>query len=153
MRAPDVHYAKTPQGVHIADQVVGDGPIDLLFVPGYASNLQWQWELPSYARFLERLASFSRLIVVDRRGAGLSDRFSPEDLPPLEDPLAPLTNREREVLGLIAEGMSNRAIAARLFVTQRTVEAHVTQIFQKLGLTESAAQHRRVLAVLTFLRA
>ena len=58
---------------------------ELLFVPGYASNLQWQWELPSYARFLERLASFSRLIVVDRRGAGLSDRFSPEDLPPLED--------------------------------------------------------------------
>ena len=85
MRAPDVHYAKTPQGVHIAYQVVGDGPIDLLFVPGYASNLQWQWELPSYARFLERLASFSRLIIVDRRGAGLSDRFSPEDLPPLED--------------------------------------------------------------------
>jgi class 3 adenylate cyclase len=85
VRAPDVHYAKTPQGVHIAYQVVGDGPLDLLFVPGYASNLQWQWELPSYARFLERLASFARLIIVDRRGAGLSDRFSPEDLPPLED--------------------------------------------------------------------
>src|SRR4249920_2728212 len=85
MRSPDVHYAKTPQGVHIAYQVVGDGPVDMLFVPGYASNLQWQWELPSYARFLERLASFCRLIIVDRRGAGLSDRFSPEDLPPLED--------------------------------------------------------------------
>jgi class 3 adenylate cyclase len=85
VRAPDVRYAKTPQGVHIAYQVVGDGPIDLLFVPGYASNLQWQWELPSYARFLDRLPSFARLIVVDRRGAGLSDRFSPEDLPPLED--------------------------------------------------------------------
>ena len=70
-----------------------------------------------------------------------------------EDPLAPLTDREREVLGLIAEGMSNRAIAARLFVAERTVEAHVTQIFQKLGLTESADQHRRVLAVLTYLRA
>ncbi len=85
MRAPDVHYAKTPQGVHLAYQIVGEGPIDLVFVPGYAANLQWQWELPSYARFLERLASFSRLIIVDRRGAGLSDRFSPEDLPPLED--------------------------------------------------------------------
>ena len=81
VRAPEVHYAKTPQGVHIAYQVVGDGPLDLLFAPGYASNLQWQWELPSYARFLERLASFARLIVVDRRGAGLSDRFSPRTLP------------------------------------------------------------------------
>jgi DNA-binding NarL/FixJ family response regulator len=69
------------------------------------------------------------------------------------DPVGRLTEREREVLGLIAEGMSNKAIAARLFVTERTVEAHVTQIFQKLELPESADQHRRVLAVLAFLRA
>jgi DNA-binding NarL/FixJ family response regulator len=69
------------------------------------------------------------------------------------DPLADLSERERQVLGLIAEGMSNRAIAARLFVTERTVEAHVTQIFQKLHLPESPDQHRRVLAVLAFLRA
>ncbi len=70
-----------------------------------------------------------------------------------KDPLAELTVREREVLGLIAEGMSNRAIASRLFLTERTVEAHVTQILQKLGLFESPDQHRRVLAVLMFLRA
>jgi DNA-binding NarL/FixJ family response regulator len=69
------------------------------------------------------------------------------------DPLADLSERERQVLGLIAEGMSNRAIAARLYVTERTVEAHVTQIFQKLRLPGSADQHRRVLAVLAFLRA
>ena len=69
-----------------------------------------------------------------------------------EDPISELTEREREVVGLVAEGMSNRAIAARLFVTERTVEAHITQIFQKLGLPESADQHRRVLAVLAFLR-
>ena len=70
-----------------------------------------------------------------------------------EDPLAELTEREREVLSLIAEGMSNQAIAARLFVTDRTVEAHTTHIFSKLGLHESRDQHRRVLAVLAFLRA
>jgi DNA-binding NarL/FixJ family response regulator/signal transduction histidine kinase len=68
------------------------------------------------------------------------------------DPLEALTVREHEVLGLIAEGMSNKAIATRLSVTNRTVEAHITQIFLKLGLAESADQHRRVLAVLTLLR-
>ena len=68
------------------------------------------------------------------------------------DPVSKLTDREREVLSLIAEGMSNKAIAARLFITERTVEAHVTQIFQKLDLTESPDQHRRVVAVLAFLR-
>ena len=69
-----------------------------------------------------------------------------------DDPLTELTEREREVLGLVAEGMSNRAIASRLFVTERTVEAHITQIFMKLRLPESPDQHRRVLAVLAFLR-
>ena len=69
-----------------------------------------------------------------------------------QNPVANLSPREREVLSLVAEGLSNKAIAGRLFVTERTVEAHVTQIFLKLDLAESSDSHRRVLAVLTFLR-
>ena len=68
------------------------------------------------------------------------------------DPLAELTERERETLALLAEGLSNKAIAARLFVAERTVEAHVTQIFSKLALDAGPDSHRRVLAVLAFLR-
>lgn len=68
------------------------------------------------------------------------------------DPIDTLTVREREVLSLLAEGMSNKAIAGQLYVAERTVEAHVTSIFLKLGLDENPHSHRRVLAVLTFLR-
>jgi DNA-binding NarL/FixJ family response regulator len=67
-------------------------------------------------------------------------------------PLEELTDREHEVLGLLAEGLSNRAIALRLVVTQRTVEGHVKQVFHKLGLAASPDSHRRVLAVLAYLR-
>jgi DNA-binding NarL/FixJ family response regulator len=68
-----------------------------------------------------------------------------------DDPLAELTGREREVLGLIAEGRSNQGIAERLVITERAVEKHVTNIFLKLRLPAQAEDHRRVLAVLAFL--
>ena len=67
--------------------------------------------------------------------------------------LGELTGREREVLAQLAEGRSNTAIARELFIAERTVEAHTTQIFQKLGLEESSDVHRRVSAVLAYLRA
>jgi DNA-binding NarL/FixJ family response regulator len=69
------------------------------------------------------------------------------------DPLEHLTGREREVLGLMAEGRSNRAIAERLYVTEHTVEKHVKNIFGTLRLPVSPDDHRRVLAVVTYLNA
>jgi DNA-binding NarL/FixJ family response regulator len=69
-----------------------------------------------------------------------------------DDPLSQLTAREREVLGLMAEGRSNQGIAERLVVTERAVEKHVTSIFGKLRLPAAPADHRRVLAVLAYLR-
>jgi DNA-binding NarL/FixJ family response regulator len=71
--------------------------------------------------------------------------------PRRDDPLGELTAREREVLELMAEGLSNRGIAERLVVTERAVEKHVTNIFAKLGLTATAEDHRRVRAVLALL--
>jgi DNA-binding NarL/FixJ family response regulator len=70
-----------------------------------------------------------------------------------DDPLEGLTPREREVLELMAEGRSNQAISERMFITPRAVEKHVTSIFNKLRLPATAEDHRRVLAVLTYLRA
>jgi pimeloyl-ACP methyl ester carboxylesterase len=77
-------YAKTADGVHIAYQVIGEGPVDLVWVMGWTSNIEAIWEEPNLARFLSRLASFSRLILFDKRGMGMSDRVSDVQLPSLE---------------------------------------------------------------------
>ncbi|MFF4835378.1 LuxR C-terminal-related transcriptional regulator [Streptomyces sp. NPDC001315] len=71
----------------------------------------------------------------------------------VHDPLAPLTQRERRVLELMAQGRSNLALSTELYLSPKTIEAHVRSIFTKLNLPQDAADHRRVLAVLTFLRA
>jgi len=78
---PETRYARNGD-IHLAYQVMGDGPRDLVLVPGIYTHLEYQWEHPAFARFLNRLASFSRLILFDPRGTGLSDR-APE-LPILE---------------------------------------------------------------------
>ena len=80
---PTTRYAKSGD-YSIAFQVVGDGSLDLVFVPGFVSHVEHAWEDPDYARFLERLASFSRLILFDKRGTGLSDRVPVNLLPTLE---------------------------------------------------------------------
>jgi len=81
---PKTHYAVSTGDVNIAYQVVGDGPLDLVFVMGWVSHLEYFWKEPSVARFLMRLASFSRLILFDKRGTGLSDRVPLSELPTLE---------------------------------------------------------------------
>jgi pimeloyl-ACP methyl ester carboxylesterase/class 3 adenylate cyclase len=84
MPTPETRYAKTADGVHIAYQVVGDGPVDMVFVMGWVTNIEAMWDDPDFARFLSRLATFSRLILFDKRGVGLSDRVPEERLPDLE---------------------------------------------------------------------
>jgi pimeloyl-ACP methyl ester carboxylesterase len=83
MDRPETRYVKSAD-FNIAYQVAGEGPFDLIYVPGWISNIEENWEVPEYAHFLRRLALFSRLILFDKRGTGLSDRVSNERLPTLE---------------------------------------------------------------------
>jgi pimeloyl-ACP methyl ester carboxylesterase/DNA-binding winged helix-turn-helix (wHTH) protein len=95
-----VHYAHSGD-VNIAYQVLGTGPIDLVFVMGWVSHLEYFWHEPSFARFLRRLASFSRLILFDKRGTGLSDRIA--ELPTLEE-------RMDDVRAVMTAAGSRRAV-------------------------------------------
>jgi len=79
---PETKYARSGD-IHIAYQTIGRGPCDVVLVPGFVSHVEYQWELPRWARNLERLASFSRLICFDKRGTGLSDRMA--SIPTLEE--------------------------------------------------------------------
>jgi pimeloyl-ACP methyl ester carboxylesterase len=99
---PEIRYAKSGD-VNIAYQVLGEGPVDLVYVPGWVSNIEVAWEHPSLARFFRRLASFSRLILFDKRGTGLSDRVPPDRLPTLEQ-------RMDDVRAVMDEVGSERAV-------------------------------------------
>src|SRR5256884_7363154 len=81
MDSPSSQYARSGDA-SIAYQVVGDGPIDLVLVLGFATHLELQWDMPPFARFFERISSFSRLILFDKRGTGLSDPVA--EVPSLE---------------------------------------------------------------------
>ncbi len=116
---PDIRYVRR-DGISVAYQVFGEGP-DLLFIPGFVSNLEYQWQFELTARFFDRLGSFSRVIEVDRRGTGLSDRLSPEDLPPLEvlveDLLAVMdaAGSERAAVGGFLDGCYQATMFAAMY--------------------------------------
>jgi len=117
---PETRYTKSGE-VNIAYQVVGNGSLDLVVVPQYVSHLDCGWEEPSFARFLNRLASFSRLILFDKRGTGLSDRVSPREVPTLElrmdDVRAVMdaAGSQRAALLGICEGASMSALFAATY--------------------------------------
>ena len=102
METPETRYSRSADGVHIAYQVLGDADLDIVLSPGFVSHLEHSWEDPSMARFLRRLASFSRLIVFDKRGTGLSDRTT-NDRPGL------LEDRVRDIATLMDTVGSERA--------------------------------------------
>jgi class 3 adenylate cyclase len=115
---PEPQYAKSGD-VHIAYQVIGEGPIDLVYVAEFMNSIEAQWEEPHYARYLERLASFSRLICFDPRGKGLSDPVALDQLPTLEQWMDDVrvvmssAGSERAVLlGLAGGGMMSMLFAA-----------------------------------------
>jgi DNA-binding NarL/FixJ family response regulator len=161
IRMPPTH---TDEGLVAAQQIRTEHPeVGVLVLseyvePSYAMRLLE--DHPEQVGYLLKERVFDVAILVDalRRIADGETVIDPTIVSRLvgrrrrEDPLAELTGREREVLGLVAEGLSNRGIAGRLFVTERTVEAHVKQIFLKLGLHTNPESHRRVLAVLAYLR-
>jgi pimeloyl-ACP methyl ester carboxylesterase len=107
--APAVHYARS-RDVNIAYQVVGSGPLDIVFVMGWVSHLEYFWNEPSFASFLTQLASMSRLILFDKRGTGLSDAVAVHELPTLEQRMDDVravmdaAGSERAVLLGVSEG-------------------------------------------------
>jgi pimeloyl-ACP methyl ester carboxylesterase len=106
-------------GVDIAYQVVGSpGQLDLLFIPGWVSHLEMMWELPEFARFLDRLAAMGRLILFDKRGTGLSDRVA--GMPTLEqraDDIAAVMDAAGSARAAIAAWGEGAAIAAMFAAT------------------------------------
>ena len=135
---PKIKYAKNAD-VHIAYQTVGEGPIDLVLVPGWISNIEIFWEEPTLVRFLQRLSSFSRLILFDKRGTGLSDRVSYTQT--LEDRIDDFRSvmdavkSERVVLVGYSEGGSMCSLFAATY-PERTLSLVMIGSFARIIKTE-----------------
>ena len=162
VRMPPTH---TDEGLRAAHRIRTDYPgTGVLVLSQYVEEayaLELLSESTERTGYLlkDRVADVDSFTDAVRRVAGGGSALDPEVVALLlgrrrrEDPLQSITPREREVLGLMAEGRSNSAIAEALVVTERAVEKHVTSIFSKLNLTPTVEDHRRVLAVLAYLRA
>jgi DNA-binding NarL/FixJ family response regulator len=161
VRMPPTH---TDEGLRAAVQIrrelPGTGVLVLSQIVEDAYALELVAENAEGVGYLlkDRVADLDRFADAVRRVGEGGSALDPEVVAQLlgrrrrDDPLEELTPREREVLELMAEGRSNHAIAEQMVVTERAVEKHVTSIFSKLGLPPAPEDHRRVLAVLTFLR-
>jgi DNA-binding NarL/FixJ family response regulator len=161
VRMPPTH---TDEGLRAAHRIRADHPDTAVLVLSQYVEEAYALELLSESTertgylLKDRVADVDTFTDAVRRVAGGGSALDPEVVALLlgrrrrEDPLEALTPREREVLGLMAEGRSNAAIAGELVVTERAVEKHVTSIFTKLDLTPAAEDHRRVLAVLRYLQ-
>ncbi len=162
VRMPPTH---TDEGLRAAHRIRAEHPDTAVLVLSQYVEEAYALELLSESTertgylLKDRVADVETFTDAVRRVAGGGSALDPEVVALLlgrrrrEDPLDALTAREREVLGLMAEGRSNAAIAEALVVTERAVEKHVTSIFSKLDLTPTVEDHRRVLAVLAYLKA
>jgi len=102
-QVPQTKYAKTPDGIHVAYQVIGTGPVDLVLINGWMAHVEAQWEEWRFAHVLRRLAAFSRLIVFDKRGVGMSDPAPIADLPSIEQ-------WAQDVIAVMDAASSERAV-------------------------------------------
>jgi DNA-binding NarL/FixJ family response regulator len=162
IRMPPTH---TDEGLQAAKRIRAEHPGTAVLVlsqhaePGYALELLADSAEGVGYLLKDRVSNAADFADAVRRVAEGGSALDPQVVSHLvgrrraADPLAELTPREREVLGLMAEGRSNRGIAERLVITEAAVEKHIRSIFQKLSLPVADADHRRVLAVLAFLRA
>lgn len=160
VRMPPTH---TDEGLRAAKEIRAELPeVSVLVLSQYVEVAYARELLAESAEGLgyllkDRVADVGALTDAVRRVGEGGSALDPEVVSQMlgrrrrEDPLEALTPREREVLGLMAEGRSNASIAAELVVTERAVEKHVTGIFAKLGLEAGGEDHRRVVAVLRFL--
>src|SRR4051795_3215494 len=140
MTGPQTNYAKSGD-VSIAYQVVGDGPVDLVLVLGFATHLEIQWEAPPFARFFERISSFSRLILFDKRGTGLSDPVA--EAPTLEQRVDDVravmdaAGSERAALFGVSEG----GPMSVLFAATHPERASALVLYGAMGRTTEAPDY------------